>query len=114
MTTVETPKTKRHYRSREWWQAHITACDKSGLSRKSYCELHGLTLSSLSGWYTKLKPKDVRMSKAADFIKLSGEPADQPSKAQTVDIGCNGVTLRIENVDDAQALKPWIQMLRSL
>jgi len=37
-----------------YWQAHVTAQQKSGLTRAEYCRRHGLSYHALTYWRTKL------------------------------------------------------------
>lgn len=46
-------KTKRA--NRKYWQNHVVSCQKSGLSRRSYCEQNGVDISSLEYGRNKLK-----------------------------------------------------------
>lgn len=41
-----------------YWQAHISAQKKSGLSRAAYCKAHGLSYHAVTYWIRKLsKPQ---------------------------------------------------------
>ncbi|GBE11747.1 hypothetical protein BMS3Abin13_00022 [bacterium BMS3Abin13] len=45
------PARPRHER---YWQAHVTALKKSGLSRAEYCRQHELSYHALTYWHRKL------------------------------------------------------------
>ena len=44
--------------NREFWQRHLVACAKSGLSQKQYCAEHGLTHANFT--YAKYQAFKVR------------------------------------------------------
>lgn len=41
--------------SKEFWQDHIAACDKSDLNQTAYCAKHNIALSTFGYWKRKLR-----------------------------------------------------------
>ena len=54
----------------ELWRVHITAQEKSGLSRRDYCSQHNLDLSHFSYFSAYLRKKFAPTNKADDFVRL--------------------------------------------
>lgn len=48
----QTNHNKRHH-NQKYWQAHISALSKSGLSRAEYCRQHKLSYHAIIYWYKK-------------------------------------------------------------
>ena len=46
------------HQSKEFWQGHIAACDKSDLTQTEYCTKHNIVSSTLGYWKRKLRKTD--------------------------------------------------------
>jgi len=62
---------------RKFWESHVAAQRRSGLSQAKYCEAQGLSHSSLGYWVTKLN-RDTGAGGDGRFlpVKLSAEPIE--------------------------------------
>jgi hypothetical protein len=54
---------------------HVLAYVKSKLSRRTYCDQHGLKLSSFKSWIKRYPPK-----RTSDFIPIITTPQSEPRK----------------------------------
>ena len=52
--TEGTSREGRWVRNRRYWQAHVQALQRSGLSRSGYCRQHNLSYHALTYWQRKL------------------------------------------------------------
>lgn len=66
---------------RKFWQAHITAWQRSGLSKVEYCRQHGLALKQM--WYWLRRHKREEMGEAVTLVpvqlKSAGTASPPPS-----------------------------------
>lgn len=77
--------------NQEFWWNHVAAVQKSGLSRRVYCEQNNLKISSLDYWRNKIKSSAdpiVRHESNNRWVTL--QVAEQP----IVGVG-SGIRLRI-------------------
>ncbi len=86
----------RRYRTRDEWRAIIDDFNRSGLTKKQFCEQRGLRLSSFSNWWNTFKseaqePAFVPLAKVTP-MSLNDDPT--VSWDIELDLG-QGVTLRI-------------------
>lgn len=51
----QTDPEKRTSNGQRFWQAHVTALEKSGLSRKEYCRQQQLSYHAMIYWQKKLR-----------------------------------------------------------
>lgn len=58
----------------QFWLGHIEIFKKSGLSRKEYCDRHGLELQHMSYFAAYVKKKVGRQNRNDGFIKLTPDP----------------------------------------
>jgi hypothetical protein len=77
--------------NQEFWWNHVAAVQKSGLSRRKYCEQNNLKISSLDYWRNKIKSSStpvVRPDSENRWLTL--QVADQPIAGTGI-----GIRLRI-------------------
>ena len=63
---AETTRQEHSKRRHGYWQAHVDACQKSGLTRASYCEQNGINLKTFAYWKHRLK----RRNSPVKFIQV--------------------------------------------
>jgi len=78
-------------RTRPDWEALIAKYERSGLSRKRFCEQASISVSSLDYWRQRLRSEPRR--RAAAFIELSGVTAS-PGWDVELELG-GGAVLRL-------------------
>jgi hypothetical protein len=63
---------------RKFWRAHITAWQRSGLSKGEYCRQHGLVLKQM--WYWLRRHRREAMGEAVTLVpvQLKSEAIDLP------------------------------------
>lgn len=70
---------KYTYRTPEQWQTHVDKQAQSGLSIKTYCQQHHLTLSNFYSWRKKLVESSVEDSGSSDgWVALAATPMESP------------------------------------
>ena len=68
-------------RNQRYWQAHVTAQKKSGLSRAEYCRQHQLSYHAATYWNRKFsKP----VSKETTLVPVTFAPSIKMNSAPTV------------------------------
>lgn len=68
---------------RKFWQAHITAWQRSGLSKVEYCRRHGLVLKQM--WYWLRRHRREEMGEAVTLVPVRlkrAETASLPPSSQ--------------------------------
>lgn len=70
-----------------YWQAHVAAFDKSGLSRAGYCRQHNLSTHALVYWQKKFKQTEKSTSRLV--------PVMVPVAEATVTNRAGGATLHL-------------------
>ena len=95
---MEQQKVRRHRTAREW-EAVFAAQASSGLSLKTYCQRHGITLSAFYNARSRVKAKSLVPSPdaPAEFNGISLEAMLAPAPPQwdiELSLG-EGVVLRI-------------------
>jgi len=74
-------------RGREYWSRHVAEWRGSGLSKKAYCERHGLPYWSMCRWAGKLSEREGAESQALVELKPSdgvGQDAEQRAAIELV------------------------------
>jgi hypothetical protein len=75
---VETDGTTKKTTSRKpFWQKHLRAWSRSGLTQADYCQQHQLSAPAFGWWMRKLegKPRDRKGSPTTKQTKPSNQPA---------------------------------------
>jgi len=49
--------------NQEYWWNHLAALQRSGLSRRAYCQQNNLKISSLDYWRNKCKPSSTAVAR---------------------------------------------------
>jgi hypothetical protein len=91
----------------QFWQGHIDAQARSGLTRRQYCEQHALAAQQMGYYAAYLKKKTCPPKSRSGFIKLPVSGAISPSQ-MTIRLA-SGVS--IECPSDARLVS---EVLRSL
>lgn len=88
---------------RKFWESHVTAQRRSGLSQAKYCEAQGVSHSSFGYWVTKLN-RDTRAAGAGRFlpVKLTAEP---------IEIVVGRAVVRVPNGADAAEVRRIVEAL---
>ena len=108
---------KRVRRTRGEWSALISEVEASGQSMSAYSRAHGVSLSSLSYWKTKLGAK-ASVGRAVPKAKtvfsevvVVPRVAARPSRIEVVTRG--GAAIRIEGAFDASVLREVLRVVES-
>jgi hypothetical protein len=67
------------HRSKRYWQAHISAQRKSGLSRAAYCKEHNLSYHAATYWNRKLSLPEQEQTNLVP-VKFSSNIALNPGQ----------------------------------
>ena len=76
--------------SKEFWQGHIAACDKSDLNQTDYCAKHSVALSTFCYWKKKLRRLDSN-NQVFYPLTISTERSATPAK------GGKGVSITLRD-----------------
>lgn len=106
---------------REWWSVHVEAWQRSGLTQKKYCNVHGLERGTFARWMNvltdakmaKLRVERVRaernQSRKNRPLKLSSDKRNQAVQAfwamHVEALNWSGLTIR--EYARALRLSPW-------
>jgi len=66
---------------REYWSRHVAAWRRSGLTKKAYCEQHGLSYWSLRNWDGKLAETADRRQPLVELARAGGRAKDAEQHA---------------------------------
>ena len=66
---------------REYWSRHVAAWRRSGLTKKAYCEQHGLSYWSLRNWDGKLPETADRRQPLVELARAAGGAKDAEQHA---------------------------------
>ena len=66
---------------REYWSRHVTAWRRSGLTKKAYCEQHGLSYWSLRNWDGKLAETADQRQPLVELARAAGGAKDAEQHA---------------------------------
>ena len=65
------PRSRRDPELEQRWRGHVAAWRAGGVSARSYCQEHGLSVSSLYGWSRKLA--ELAFHFASDEMTAAGD-----------------------------------------
>lgn len=66
---------------REYWSRHVAAWRRSGLTKKAYCEQHGLSYWSLRNWDGKLPETADQRQPLVELARAAGGAKDAEQHA---------------------------------
>lgn len=66
---------------REYWSRHVAAWRRSGLTKKAYCEQHGLSYWSLRNWDGKLAETADQRQPLVELARAGGRAKDAEQHA---------------------------------
>ena len=100
----------------QFWRAHVTRWQASGLTVRVYCARHRLTEPSFYAWRRTLgqRPDDVPAAvtaPAVTFVPLRVQPATADNAAPLEVVLGNGRRLRVPAGFDAGTLRAVIEVL---
>jgi transposase len=100
----------------QFWRAHVTRWQASGLSVRDYCARHRLTEPSFYAWRRTLaqRPDNVPAAVAAPvvtFVPLHVQPATADTSAALEVVLGNGRRLRVPAGFDAATLRAVLDVL---
>lgn len=90
------------------WTKRMRAFERSGLSRRAWCEKEGVPLSSLDYWRRRLRTMETAQALVPIVV------AEQPLSSKTclIEIDASGVQLRVPTNIDADWLCRVLRGLR--
>lgn len=94
-----------HVERRAYWQQHVTRWRESGLSKKAYCEAHGVNLWGFYRWCRRLTPAAPR---EAGFIPVR---VAAPGGGEPVRVRCGGVEIMVDERSSPAALRVALEAL---
>jgi transcriptional regulator with XRE-family HTH domain len=77
--TVERKQVGAKESKRSYWLNRVREFDKSGLTQRKFCELHGLRPNALSRWKNRFKKPKGKFLKESQEGKLTCEAKNQES-----------------------------------
>lgn len=97
---------------REMWTRRIAACERSGKSRRAWCEAHGVNVHTFDYWryrlQTQSKPVGARRARAKALVPIvvqrSTAGAGSAAAASIEVVLRDGITLRAPATTDARWL----------
>ena len=92
-----------------FWQAHMRALGRSGLSRREYCRRHQLSYHALTYWVRKLRPANPRASLPA-LVEVPVPLVQRPGSAFRLHLGQDRL-LEIEPDFDEVGLSRLLRVL---
>jgi len=101
---------------KEFWQNHIDACEKGGLSQVEYCQIHKIPLSTFGYWKRKLN-QGVKAKPVFYPIAISPDHARYDNKNTTgliLHLKDGRFSLEIENCFSTSTLSRVVSTLEKL
>ena len=75
-------RVSRKRANRSWWQVHIEAWQKSGLTVTRYCAVHGLTTKSFNVWRREIAGWEAEKSALSQRRKKHHQPISKDRRRQ--------------------------------
>jgi transposase-like protein len=91
---------------RDTWAKRMRAWERSGRSRRAWCESNGVNLHTFDYWRRQLRSEP-------GLLPLVVEPVVEAAPAQVEIVLANGVVLRMPLMVDTERLVHWVRALQS-
>jgi hypothetical protein len=94
--------------ARSFWKKHVAGWRASGETAQQYCERHGLSTNSLSGWASRLKRDEQTAEAAMRWAKVEVTTA---ASLRPIVIRVRDVHIDVERGFDADTLAAILAVL---
>jgi hypothetical protein len=97
------------------WQRHIARYLRGALSRREYCERHGLKTTTFDYWRRRLRPNASAVpAPTVQVVRVDVEPGSSAPAAALEVVLRNGRCVRVANDFDPRALAQVVTTLERL
>jgi hypothetical protein len=105
---MERSRTKEE--NRRYWQSHVEAYRKSGLSQREYCRQQGISYWSFNPWKRKLGPETKKVQEIPQDIVRSISPTAKEIELILV----NGIRISIPDRFSGETLRNLLNILGTI